>query len=66
MCFSSDRFPDAVQPVVRALQLTVLINVLSAVILEGSTLGSQCVVAGWTVPVGRGFVPAGGEIVDAE
>jgi ABC-type multidrug transport system permease subunit len=39
--FSSDRFPDMLQPVIRALPLTMLIDALRAVILEGATLGSQ-------------------------
>lgn len=41
--FSSDRFPDALQPVIRALPLTMLIDALRAVILEGATLSSQAV-----------------------
>jgi ABC-2 type transport system permease protein len=36
--FSSERFPDAVQPVVKALPLTVLIDALRAVINEGAGL----------------------------
>jgi ABC-2 type transport system permease protein len=39
--FSSDRFPDALQPLVRALPLTALNDALRAVILEGATLASQ-------------------------
>ena len=41
--FSSDRFPDMLQPVIRALPLTMLIDTLRAVILEGATLSSQAV-----------------------
>jgi ABC-type multidrug transport system permease subunit len=39
--FSADRFPDALQPVIRALPLTALNDALRAVILEGATLASQ-------------------------
>jgi ABC-type polysaccharide/polyol phosphate export permease len=49
--FSSDRFPDAVQPLVRAMPLTALNDALRAVILEGAPLSSQlariAVLAGW-------------------
>jgi len=39
--FSSDRFPDSVQPYVRALPLTALNDALRAVVLEGADLPSQ-------------------------
>jgi len=39
--FSSERFPAAMQPLVKALPLTQLINSLRAVMLEGATLISQ-------------------------
>jgi ABC-2 type transport system permease protein len=39
--FSADRFPDALQPLVRALPLTALNDALRAVILEGASLPSQ-------------------------
>jgi ABC-type multidrug transport system permease subunit len=39
--FSSDRFPEIVQPLVRALPLTALNDALRAVILEGADLTSQ-------------------------
>jgi ABC-type multidrug transport system permease subunit len=39
--FSADRFPTSLQPLVRALPLTALIDALRAVILEGATLASQ-------------------------
>lgn len=39
--FSSERFPDALQPFIQALPLTQLINALRAVILEGAGLMSQ-------------------------
>ena len=39
--FSSDRFPDALQPFIQALPLTQLIDALRAVILEGATLFDQ-------------------------
>ena len=40
--FSSERFPDAIQPFIQVLPLTQLLNALRAVMLEG---------AGWTSPV---------------
>ena len=39
--FSADRFPDALQPLVRALPLTALNDALRAIILEGASLPSQ-------------------------
>jgi ABC-2 type transport system permease protein len=39
--FSSDRFPDAIQPFVKALPLTALNDALRATILEGAGLASQ-------------------------
>jgi ABC-type multidrug transport system permease subunit len=39
--FSADRFPDAIQPLIRALPLTALNDALRAVILEGASLPSQ-------------------------
>lgn len=39
--FSSDRFPESVQPIIRALPLTQLNQTLRAVILEGAPLASQ-------------------------
>jgi ABC-type multidrug transport system permease subunit len=39
--FSSERFPAAAQPFIKALPLTPLIDALRAVMLEGATLGSQ-------------------------
>jgi len=39
--FSSDRFPEAMQPVVKALPLTPVIDSMRAVMLEGATLVSQ-------------------------
>ena len=39
--FSSVRFPDALQPLIKTLPLTMLIDALRAVILEGATLPSQ-------------------------
>jgi ABC-2 type transport system permease protein len=39
--FSSQRFPDLLQPLIRVLPLTALINALRAVMLEGATLASQ-------------------------
>ena len=39
--FSPDRFPDALQPFIKALPLTALNDALRAAILEGATLASQ-------------------------
>lgn len=39
--FSSERFPDALQPLVRALPLTALNDALRAILLEGADLTSQ-------------------------
>jgi ABC-2 type transport system permease protein len=39
--FSAERFPDVVQPFIKALPLTPLINSLRAVMLEGASLASQ-------------------------
>ncbi len=39
--FSSERFPDVLQPFIQALPLTQLNNALRAVILDGSSLASQ-------------------------
>lgn len=39
--FSSDRFPDAVQPFIRALPLTALNTALRGVMLEGLSLGEM-------------------------
>ncbi|HSF16116.1 MAG TPA: ABC transporter permease [Vicinamibacteria bacterium] len=39
--FSSDRFPDVIQPFVQALPLTMLNDAFRAVIIEGASLGSQ-------------------------
>ncbi|MFB3906411.1 MAG: ABC transporter permease [Acidobacteriota bacterium] len=39
--FSSERFPDFMQPMIQALPLTQVINALRAVILEGHSLLSQ-------------------------
>jgi ABC-2 type transport system permease protein len=51
--FSSDRFPEAMQPFIKALPLTPLINSMRAVMLEGVTLTSQAaeigIMAAWTV-----------------
>jgi len=39
--FSSERFPDFLQPFIQVLPLTALMNALRAVMLEGATLPSQ-------------------------
>jgi ABC-type multidrug transport system permease subunit len=44
--FSSERFPDAVQPFIKALPLTPLISSLRAVMLEGMSLGELLVPIG--------------------
>jgi ABC-type multidrug transport system permease subunit len=57
--FSSERFPDALQPVIKALPLTMLIDALRAVILEGAALPSQAVrLAGLVLWGGVSFVLA--------
>jgi ABC-2 type transport system permease protein len=38
--FSSSNFPEAMQPTIRALPLTALVDALRAVVLEGATLGA--------------------------
>ena len=49
--FSADRFPDAFQPLIRALPLTALNDALRAVILEGAPLAVQAgrlgILAAW-------------------
>jgi ABC transporter DrrB family efflux protein len=49
--FSSERFPDAMQPVIQALPLTALNDALRAVMLDGASLASQwheiVVLAAW-------------------
>jgi len=51
--FSSDRFPEVVQPFVKALPLTALNDALRAVILEGADVVSQlpriAILAAWGV-----------------
>jgi ABC-type multidrug transport system permease subunit len=51
--FSVERFPDLVQPAIRLLPLTALIDVLRALISEGAPLSSQAtplaILAGWGV-----------------
>lgn len=39
--FSVERFPESVQPVIRALPLTALIDALRSVVLEGAPLAAQ-------------------------
>ena len=38
--FSSSRFPDAMQPFIKALPLTALNDALRAVMIDGASLGS--------------------------
>jgi ABC-type multidrug transport system permease subunit len=51
--FSSERFPAFLQPVIKIIPLTPLIDALRAVMLEGATLASQwtriLILAVWTV-----------------
>ena len=51
--FSSDRFPEALQPLIKALPLTQLIDALRAVMLDGAGLldiaGSLGILAAWAV-----------------
>jgi ABC-type multidrug transport system permease subunit len=51
--FSSERFPEAAQPVIKAVPLTPLIDSLRAVMLEGTTLASQssrvAIMATWAI-----------------
>ncbi len=51
--FTSDRFPAAVQPVIKILPLTPLIDALRSVMLEGSSLSSQAsrigIMAAWGI-----------------
>lgn len=51
--FSSDRFPDTVQPFIQALPLTQLISALRLVILEGAGIaavsGSLLILTAWAV-----------------
>lgn len=51
--FSSDRFPEAVQPLIKALPLTPLIDSLRSVMLEGATLVSELprigIMAAWGI-----------------
>ena len=49
--FSSDRFPELIQPVIKALPLTPLIDALRATMLEGQplTTTTQLVRLAWLV-----------------
>jgi ABC-2 type transport system permease protein len=51
--FSSERFPEAAQPFIKALPLTPLIDGLRAVSLEGASLASRwpelCILAAWGI-----------------
>jgi ABC-2 type transport system permease protein len=51
--FSSERFPDAAQPFIKALPLTPLNDMLRAVMLEGSSLANHlpqiAILAGWGI-----------------
>ena len=53
MFFSAERFPDAFQPVIRALPLTALIDSLRADMLQGATLPQVApqlgILAAWMV-----------------
>ncbi len=49
--FSSERFPEAIQPLIKLIPLTPLIDSLRAVMLEGTPLSAQlkpiCIMAAW-------------------
>lgn len=51
--FSSERFPDVIQPLVQALPLTQLLNALRAVILEGAgwldVVPAMAILSAWAV-----------------
>jgi ABC-type multidrug transport system permease subunit len=51
--FSSSNFPEAVQPLIRALPLTAVVDALRGVVLEGATLGGiraeLATLAAWTI-----------------
>lgn len=51
--FSTSRFPDAMQPLIKALPLTPLIDALRAVMIDGASLaavaGDVTLTAGWAV-----------------
>jgi len=51
--FSADHFPDVVQPLIRILPLTAVVDALRAVMIDGApllaTAGSLAVVAGWGI-----------------
>jgi ABC-type multidrug transport system permease subunit len=51
--FSASNFPQAIQPLIKALPLTALVTALRAVVLEGATLqvvrGELLLLAAWTV-----------------
>jgi ABC-type multidrug transport system permease subunit len=50
--YSVERFPDAVQPLLRHLPLTLLIDALRAVMQEGAALASQWYEVGWCMAWG--------------
>ncbi len=51
--FSSARFPEVVRPIIRALPLTLVVDALRAIMLEGATLaavsGRLLILLGWMV-----------------
>jgi ABC-type polysaccharide/polyol phosphate export permease len=51
--FSSSNFPESVQPLIRALPLTAVVDALRGVVLEGATLGGiraeLATLAAWTI-----------------
>jgi ABC-type polysaccharide/polyol phosphate export permease len=51
--FSSSNFPEPVQPLIRALPLTAVVDALRGVVLEGVTLGGiraeLATLAAWTI-----------------
>ena len=54
--FSSERFPEVIQPLIRLLPLTPLIDALRAVMLEGAPLATQLVASRHHGGLGSDFV----------
>ena len=61
--FSSERFPEAIQPLIKAIPLTPLIDSLRAVMLEGAPLAAQAVAHRHHDRVGVDLVRAGAALV---
>ena len=61
--FSSERFPESVQPLIKLIPLTPLIDALRAVMLEGAPLAAQLRPIGILVRLERVVVCAGAALV---